>query len=1136
MPNRISLLRSLLQHRRPISRKRRRRAHRERGVEPLENRDLLAVVPVGDQGLVNETIIRDQHNDAHSVSAAIGSQFSSIVVYDGLEALAGDPNSGRRDRDGIFVARYDREGNLLDVPTLANTTTRGEQDNPAVAADDEGNFVVVWHGRGFDSDAQQRDRQGIWMRAFNADGTPVGDSETLVNTTVGGRQHSPSISMAADGRFVISWNGVGVGDVDGVFVRSFAADGTPDGDEVLVNSTVTGEQNDADVDLNESGEFVVAWNSRHQDGDSWGVFGQAFAADGTSQGDEIQLNSTSDSSQYQPAVGINNDGSFLAAWTHFDETDSKWEIATQSFAADGTSAVDEFIMNPTDDAHQRDVDIAAGDGQFLAAWSRGPSDGSGWEVTAQLFNSDGTTDGTELELHSNNAGENSGHQRFPAVTMNSIQETLIVWTGQGPIDVNGGRTGDHQGVFGRRFESDAPQENVPPNLATVDNPQAVIGAELEVVITATDANPSDVLTFIIDQDDSATGATIEKTGSRSAVFRWTPTTTDGLGEETFRILVIDDGDPALSDTEEFTVTVVEDPPEVDLNGPDEAGASFTATFRVGVDTSISIVDTDVTVTDRDNTTLQGGTVTITNLADGAAEELDAATAGTNISALYDDGVLTLTGSDSIENYQQVLASLTYANSAGSPDLADRQIEVVLSDGTNNSSPATTTVAFEEPDLVAFAQALSASGSIFYGAGWCPHCTEQKEAFQDGQFYLPFVEVTNPDRTPNQIAIDEGIGVFPTWEFPDGSRLEGQQSLETLSERSGVEIPTGNDPSFVPIDDQVVLVGSPLHVPLDGYDPNGGALTYSVSSNNPQLEVSLLENNRSFRVETEGFGDMVFELFEQRAPRATDRFIELSDDDFFEDIIFHRVINDFVIQGGDPTGTGSGGSTLGDFDDQFHVDLQHNRTGLLSMAKTSDDTNDSQFFVTEGPQRHLDFNHTIFGVLVEGESNRDNISNTDAPGTRPSIPVTIESTNIFSDVENAVLMLKADAGATGTATVTVTVTDAEGHSFQQDFDVTLQTDTDNGGPFLTDIPLLQTNVDTPLTYQVTAVDVENDPVVFDAQPRSNVDSVDVDADGILTVTPPSGFTGTMEVLVSVSPATSSDTTDPADSQLVRINVS
>ena len=69
--------------------------------------------------------------------------------------------------------------------------------------------------------------------------------------------------------------------------------------------------------------------------------------------------------------------------------------------------------------------------------------------------------------------------------------------------------------------------------------------------------------------------------------------------------------------------------------------------------------------------------------------------------------------------------------------------------------------------------------------------------------------------------------------------------------------------------------------------------------------------------------MVFQLFEGRAPRATEQIITLANDGFYDGIIFHRVIDEFVIQGGDPTGTGSGGSDLGDFDDQFHVDLQHN---------------------------------------------------------------------------------------------------------------------------------------------------------------------------------------------------------------------
>jgi hypothetical protein len=637
------------------------------------------------------------------------------------------------------------------------------------------------------------------------------------------------------------------------------------------------------VDVNTSGESVVTWSSRHQDGDSWGVFGQAFTADGAVKGIELNLNSTTDSTQNRPSVGVNNDGSFVATWTHFDATNSRWEVRARQFNGAGTPTNSEFEINPADDAHQTDAKVATGGGQFAVAWSRGPSDGSGWDVFAQLYNNDGTKDGDELTINESVVGLNSGHQRYPSIAMNETSETVIVWSGEG--------SGDHLGVFGRRFESDGPEFNVGPDLAPIADTQAIQDIELTIPVTATDANSSDVLTFILDADDSPATATIEKTGSRSALIRWTPTDVDGLGATAFRVVVIDDADPALSDAEDFSVNVVLDPPVIDLNGPSQSGSSFAATFTPDL-APVPIASSELTIEDRDDDNLQGGSVRIVNQLDGDDEILAVNTVGTDIVALYDDdaGELTLIGEDTVENYEQVLRTITYDNQSIDPDIADRTIEFVVTDGVNESAPVTSTVSFEVQDLAAFAEALSASGTTFFGAAWCPHCTDQKELFEDGQVYLPFVEVTNPDRTPNQIGIDENIATYPTWEFPDGSRLEGLQSLDTLSDRSGVPIPTGNMPSLAPLPDEVLLVGAPLHVSLDGYDPNGGELTYTVTSDNPQVETTVLQGNRSFRVETEGFGDMVFELFENRAPRATDRFIELSEDEFFEDIIFHRVID------------------------------------------------------------------------------------------------------------------------------------------------------------------------------------------------------------------------------------------------------
>jgi hypothetical protein len=244
-----------------------------------------------------------------------------------------------------------------------------------------------------------------------------------------------------------------------------------------------------------------------------------------------------------------------------------------------------------------------------------------------------------------------------------------------------------------------------------------------------------------------------------------------------------------------------------------------------------------------------------------------------------------------------------------------------------------------------------------------------------------------------------------------------------------------------------------------------------------------------------------------------------------------VIDTFVIQGGDPTGTGRGDSPLGSFDDQYHVDLQHNRTGLISMAKTIDDSNDSQFFITEGAQRHLDFNHTIFGVLVEGEEVRERISGVAVGANdRPSTDVVMETVRSFLDEENAVLLLKAPEGATGAVDVTVVVRNQREQEARQTFRVNVTPDVIDSPPFLADIPELVTRPDTPLTYQLEAVDVEGNPARFLDQstlareglpvpvpaPRGLGYTVDF-ITGLLTITPTNGLTGRHFITVATAVA-------------------
>jgi large repetitive protein len=442
------------------------------------------------------------------------------------------------------------------------------------------------------------------------------------------------------------------------------------------------------------------------------------------------------------------------------------------------------------------------------------------------------------------------------------------------------------------------------------------------------------------------------------------------------------------------------------------------------------------------------------------------------------------------------------------------------------------------DLVAFAKAIAATETTFFGAAWCRFCADQKRLFEDGGDYLPYVEVTNPDRTPNQIAIDNNITTYPTWVFPDGSRLEGLQSLQTISQRSGVPIPQSSLPYLPELTNVNVGIGSPLHIPINAYRPGGQPLTITVTSDNPELiEASVLSGNRSLRISTD-YGDMVFELFEDKAPRPAGRVIELAESGFYDGIIFHRVIDGFMIQGGDPTGTGTSGSALGNFDDQFHLDLQHNRSGVLSFAKSGDDTNNSQFFITAGPTRHLDFNHSVFGQLIEGDSVRDAISQTATNvSDRPLNDVIMREVTVVDDSENGIVFLRPSGSGTGSANITVTVSDGLGNSTNRTFVATVVQDTANGAPFLNEIPELQMISGTTLNYSLTSQDKEGDPVIYSVEPLGNVPyDVSVNSQtGVVTLTPPNNFVGQLQFLARVRQATSTTTGDPFDSQVVTVQV-
>jgi peptidylprolyl isomerase len=152
-------------------------------------------------------------------------------------------------------------------------------------------------------------------------------------------------------------------------------------------------------------------------------------------------------------------------------------------------------------------------------------------------------------------------------------------------------------------------------------------------------------------------------------------------------------------------------------------------------------------------------------------------------------------------------------------------------------------------------------------------------------------------------------------------------------------------------------------------------------------------SNEYAVVKTNMGTVVFRFFPKQAPLAVANFKGLAATGYYKGVGFHRLIENFMIQGGDPTGTGSGGKSLwgAKFADEFSPELRFDRPGLLAMANAGPGTNSSQFFITVVPTPHLNNKHTIFGEVVEGMDVVNAIVKVPKSSAgKPNTPVTMES--------------------------------------------------------------------------------------------------------------------------------------------------
>jgi cyclophilin family peptidyl-prolyl cis-trans isomerase len=158
-------------------------------------------------------------------------------------------------------------------------------------------------------------------------------------------------------------------------------------------------------------------------------------------------------------------------------------------------------------------------------------------------------------------------------------------------------------------------------------------------------------------------------------------------------------------------------------------------------------------------------------------------------------------------------------------------------------------------------------------------------------------------------------------------------------------------------------------------------------NNDSVTVAIFKTN---------MGSFEIELYADKAPKTVENFTGLADKGYYKGIKFHRIIDGFMIQGGDPTGTGRGGQSLWgkSFNDEFDRSLKHDVPGILSMANAGPNTNGSQFFITLAPTPWLDGRHSVFGKVISGLDIVSSIGKVQTDeGDRPVKDVVIEEIKI-----------------------------------------------------------------------------------------------------------------------------------------------
>jgi hypothetical protein len=321
----------------------------------------------------------------------------------------------------------------------ANYYILDDQTRPAVAADAAGNMVIVWT-----SDREDGDLTGVFARLFNKGGSPKG-GEIQVDESYFDRQENPAVAMATNGEFVVAWvtSGVEGGGAGDVMARLYDKSGRPLTGEFQVNTYILDYQGEPAVVMDKDGNFIVAWQSWKQDGDSFGVYARRFRADGSPLAAEFPVNTYNTTDQFHPAIASDADGDFVIAWTSFGQDGDQTGIFAQRFSKNGTRAGTEFRINPRPLGPQERPGVAMGqNGNFVVCWQSYEFTQDSYDIQARAFDEAGSPLGNDWVVNT----YRKGYQIHPDIAADGQDHFLIAWE-------SWAQDGDSFGVFAAVFDS-----------------------------------------------------------------------------------------------------------------------------------------------------------------------------------------------------------------------------------------------------------------------------------------------------------------------------------------------------------------------------------------------------------------------------------------------------------------------------------------------------------------------------------------------------------------------------------------------------------------------------------------------------------------------------------------------------------